>query len=195
MRCRQTPCPEIGSRHRCMPSIPRVRLPVSLCHIANSKNGREFNAGHNQLWRLKLLTANSHFATLPVRHRASGMYLRSHLQRLNRPLRHFCETYTGHFPMNRRPRKAKARRCPRRPVRPGPPDLAVMLRRDADKDLGVITDGQRLANVTTAHLRTSTQLTAAAASLPSGCDGTPSCHHPGTDRPPLRAYPINPAQR
>jgi hypothetical protein len=46
-----------------------------------------------------------------------------------------------------------------------------MLRRDADKDLGVITDGKRLADLTTAHLRTSTRLTAAAASLPSCCDG------------------------
>ena len=29
--------PEIGSRHRCTPFTARVRLPVSLCHIANSK--------------------------------------------------------------------------------------------------------------------------------------------------------------
>jgi hypothetical protein len=121
-RCQQTPCPEIGSRHRCTPSTARVRLPVSLCHIANSKNARELNASHNRLRRVKLRTVNSHFATLPVRHRASGMYLRS--------------IYS------------------------------------------VITDGQRLADVTTAHLRTSRRLTVAAASLPSCCDGTPSCHHP-----------------
>ena len=89
------PAPEIGSRHRCTPFTARVRLPVSLCHIANSKNARKFNASHNQLRRLKLRTVNSHFATLPVRHRASGMYLRSHLRRFNRPLVHFCETYTG----------------------------------------------------------------------------------------------------
>ena len=69
--------PEIGSRHCCTPSTARVRLPVSLCHIANSKNAREFNASHNQLRPVKLRTVNSHFATLPVRHRASGMYVRS----------------------------------------------------------------------------------------------------------------------
>src|SRR6516225_686006 len=73
MRCQQTPCPEIGSRHRCTPSTARVRLPVSLCHIANSKNTREFNASHNQLRQMKLRTVNSHFATLPVCHRASGL--------------------------------------------------------------------------------------------------------------------------
>src|SRR6516162_10814823 len=74
------PGPEIGWGHRCTPSTARVRLPVSLCHIANSKNTREFNASHNQLRQVKLRTVNSHFATLPVCHRASGMYLRSHLQ-------------------------------------------------------------------------------------------------------------------
>ena len=112
MRCRQTPCPEVGSRHRCTPSTARVRLPVSLCHIANSKNAREFNASHNQLQQVKLRTVNSHFATLPVRHWASGMYLRSHLQRFNGPLRHFCETYAGQIPRNRRPRHAVAQGHP-----------------------------------------------------------------------------------
>ena len=65
-------------------STARVRLPVSLCHIANSKNAREFNASRKPLRRVKLRTVNSHFATLPVRHWASGMYLRSHLQRNHR---------------------------------------------------------------------------------------------------------------
>ena len=53
----------------------RVRLPVSLCQIANSKDVGEFLASHNGLRLLKLRTTNSHFATLPVRHRASGVYL------------------------------------------------------------------------------------------------------------------------
>ena len=96
------PAPEIGSRHRCTPFTARVRLPVSLCHIANSKNAREFNASHNQLRRVKLRTVNSHFATLPVRHRASGMFLKNQktdkVVAVNAPAKLICLRPQGFSP-------------------------------------------------------------------------------------------------